>query len=164
MSFVLDQVLAANHQRSSRLYHTIDENQIGAGGLSLGGVTTYLLVYGACCRDDRIQAAEVLDGVEPGPVVDGHVPLYLGHADTDPLLAYAGARATYDRSPSPIWFVTLHGASHASEWEDDVTPYDHIAQNTTTDFWKATLDHDRRAFDRLARDATVPGLASIAHK
>jgi dienelactone hydrolase len=164
MSFVLDQVLAMNRRPGSRLFHAIDEREIGAGGLSLGGFTTYLLVYGECCRDNRIRAAEVLDGIEPGAVVDGHVPLYIGHADTDPLLPYAGARTTYDRAPSPVWLVTLHGASHASEWEDTVTPYDRIAEETTTDFWKATLDHRRHAFERLERDATVAGLSSIENK
>ena len=63
----------------------------------------------------------------------------------------------------PVWFVTLHGASHASQWEDDVTPYDQIAERTTTDFWDATLRH-RHAFASLEHDATVPGLSSIEHK
>ena len=133
MSFVLDQVLAMGHERGNLLSHSIDEHRIGAGGLSLGGITTYLLVYGDCCRDDRIKAAEVLDGAQPSVTVDGHVPLYIGH-------------------------------SHASQWEDTVTPYDQIAERTTTDFWDATLKHHARAFASLEQDATVPGLSSIERK
>ena len=89
MSFVLDHVLAMDRERGNLLSHSIDEHRIGAAGLSLGGITTYLLVYGDCCRDDRIKAAEVLDGLQPGVTVDGHVPLYLGHSDSDPTLPYA---------------------------------------------------------------------------
>ena len=164
MSFVLDQVLAMDRERGNLLSHSIDEHRIGAAGLSLGGITTYLLVYGDCCRDDRIKAAEILDGVQPGVTVDGHVPLYLGHSDADPVLPYASARSTYDRTQPPVWFVTLHGASHASQWEDDVTPYDQIAERTTTDFWDATLRRHPRTLASLEHDATVPGLSSIEHK
>jgi dienelactone hydrolase len=164
LSFVLDQVLAMDRERGSRLFHAIDERRIGASGLSLGGLTTYLFVYGDCCRDDRIDAVQVLNGIQPGVTIDGHVPFFLGHSDTDPVLPYAGARTTYDRARSPVWFVTLHGASHASQWEDDVTPYDDIAERTTTDFWDGTLRGKNRAFDRLERHATVPGLSSIEHK
>ncbi len=137
-----------------------------AGGLSLGGVTTYLLVYGACCRDQRIDAAEVLDGFQAGGAVDGHVPLLIAHSDTDPLIPYASARKSFTAAGPPVWFVTLHGASHASQWEDDVTPYDHVAEQVTIDFWDATLNRNRkqRAFTRLEQDATVPGLSSIEVK
>jgi dienelactone hydrolase len=93
MSFVLDHVLAMDRERGNLLSHSIDEHRIGAAGLSLGGITTYLLVYGDCCRDDRIKAAEILDGAQPGVTVDGHVPLYLGHSDADPVLPYAGRGA-----------------------------------------------------------------------
>ena len=97
-------------------------------------------MYGDCCRDDRIKAAEILDGAQPSVTVDGHVPLYLGHSDADPTLPYAGTRGAPTTAPQPpVWFVTLHGASHASQWEDTVTPYDQIAERTTTDFWDATL-------------------------
>lgn len=57
--------------------------------------------------------------------------------------------------------MTLHGASHASQWEDDVTEYDAIAEQITLDFWDATLRGAQKAFKRLERDADVPGLSSI---
>ena len=67
-------------------------------------------------------------------------------------------------APGPAWFGPLTGASHATQWENDVTPFDHIAETITTDFWDATLNHDAQAFARLQRDATVPGLSSIVAK
>jgi dienelactone hydrolase len=164
VSFVLDHVLALNRDPKHRLFGTIDTNRIGAGGLSLGGFTTYELLYGTCCRDHRIKAAEVLDGFHSSMSVDGHVPLLIAHSDTDPAIPYASAKVIYDAARGPVWFVTLHGASHASEWENDVTPYDHIAERLTTDFWNATLKGDSKAFAHLERDATVPGLATIVAK
>jgi dienelactone hydrolase len=164
MSFVLDQVLALSGQRGSRLYHSIDARRIGAAGLSLGGITTYLFAYGDCCRDNRVDAVEILDGINPGVTVDGHVPFFIAHSDTDPALPYSTARTAYEQAQPPAWFMTLHGAAHATQWEDDVTPYDHIAEQTTTDFWNATLKRHRHAFSDLQRDATVSGLASIEHK
>jgi len=164
VSFVLDNMLALDKQPGSRLFHAIDARRIGASGLSLGGLTTYMLVYGECCRDRRIDAAAVLDGIRPDVTIDGHVPLLIAHSDTDPTLPYSSALETFAAARAPAWFVTLHGASHASQWEDTVTPYDQIAERITVDFWDATLNGDARAFARLQRDATVPGFSSIVAK
>jgi dienelactone hydrolase len=162
--FVLDHVLALGRERGSRLFRSIDEAEIGAGGLSLGGITTYDVAYGPH-RDSRIEAVEVLDGLRPPDArIDGHVPLLVAHSDADPTIGYAAAREAYDHAAPPVWLVTLHGASHASQWEDTVTPYDRIAEHVTLDFWKATLGHQTAAFARLERDATVPGRSSIEVK
>jgi dienelactone hydrolase len=164
VSFVLDNVLALDKQRRSRLFHAIDESRIGASGLSLGGLTTYMLVYSECCRDQRIDAVAVLDGIRPDAPLDGHVPLLIAHSDTDPTIPYSSAREAFNAASAPAWLVTLHGASHASQWEDDITRFDHIAETITTDFWDATLNRESQAFARLQQDATVPGLSSIVAK
>jgi len=164
VSFVLDNVLNLDRQPGSRLFHAIDARRIGASGLSLGGLTTYMVVYGRCCRDHRIDAAAVLAGIRPDVTIDGHVQLLIAHSDTDPTLPYSSALETFAAARAPVWFVTLHGASHASQWEDTVTPYDQIAERITIDFWDATLNRDARAFTRLQHDATVLGLSSIVAK
>lgn len=164
VSFVLDRVLALDKQRGSRLSHAIDDHKIGAGGLSLGGLTTYILGYDACCRDARIDAVMVLDGIRSSGVLDGHVPLLIAHSDADPVIPYSTARAAFDDAAAPAWLVTFFGASHASQWEDTVTPYDAIAERVTTDFWNATLNHKRRSLTTLEQDATVPGLSMIEAK
>lgn len=164
VSFVLDNLLAMNKQPESRLFRAIDDRKIGAGGLSLGGLTTYFLAYDPCCRDQRVRAVEVLDGIRPDVAIDGHVPLLIAHSDTDPTLPYSSALEAFGLASPPAWLVTLHGALHASQWEDDVTPYDHIAERLTIDFWDATLDGDAGAFARMEHDATVPGRSSIATK
>lgn len=164
VSFVLDNMLALNEQPGSRLFHAIDDRRIGAGGLSLGGLTTYKLVYGQCCRDDRIDAAAVLDGIRTDDPLDGHVPLLIAHSDTDPVIPYPSANEAFAGASAPVWLMTLHGALHASQWEDDVTPFDHLAEQSTVDFWNATLNGRAQAFAQLHRHATVPGLSSIVSK
>lgn len=163
MSFVLTQVLRENGDKHSRFYRAIDRRHIGAAGLSLGGATTYMAVFDDCCRDDRFTAAMVLDGIRLGDALklDGHVPLLIAHSDTDPALPYASARAAYDAAHGPVWLVTLHGASHSTQWENDPTPYDAIGERLTVDFWNATLRRRQAAFAALQRDATVAGLSSI---
>ena len=162
MSFVIDRVLALAKDRGSQLFRAIDKKKIGASGLSLGGLTTYLLVFGESGADKRVKAVEVLDGFLPsGVVLDGHVPLLIAHSDADPAIPYSSAQDVFAGAEPPVWLVTLHGASHASQWEDDVTPYDEIAEQVTLDFWDATLRGKGEAFRRLDRDATVPDLASI---
>jgi dienelactone hydrolase len=164
VSFVLDELLALDTERGSRLFRAIDERSIGAGGLSLGGITTYALVYGNP-GDRRIKAVEVLDGLHPPDLpLDGHVPLLIAHSDTDPSIGYSSAREAFDAAKAPVWLVTLHGAPHAGQWEDDITPYDDIAEQVTRDFWEATLQRETEAFTRLERDATVPGRSSIEVK
>jgi dienelactone hydrolase len=161
--FVLSQVLQEARRKGTRLFRAIDRRHIGAAGLSLGGATTYLAVFDDCCRDPRFTAAMVLDGLRLGNALklDGHVPLLIAHSDTDPAIPYATARAAYDSAAAPVWLVTLHGASHASQWENDVTPYDAIGERLTLDFWNATLRGREAAYAALDRDATVADLSSI---
>jgi dienelactone hydrolase len=166
VSFVLTQTLRLARDPKSRLYRAVDRRHIGAAGMSLGGLTTYAVVFDSCCRDDRFTAAMVLDGIavplNGGSIrLDGHVPLLIAHSDADPLLPYGHARATYSGAAPPVWLITLHGAGHSSQWEDAATPYDALANRTTVDFWDATLGGDTRAFARLQRDATVAGMSSI---
>ena len=166
VSFVLTRVLRESRDRSSDLYRAIDRRHIGAAGLSLGGATTYNVVFDDCCRDRRFTAAMVLDGLRLGNGLrlDGHVPLLIAHSDTDPAIPYTTARAAYDDAATPVWLVTLHGASHATQWENDPTPYDVLGERLTVDFWDATLRGEKSAFTRLERDAAVAGLSSIERR
>ncbi len=166
--FVLNQVLRQSRRAGTRLSGAVDARHIGAAGLSLGGMTTYGVVFDDCCRERRFQAAMVLDGIAvhlgddtEQLRLDGHVPLLIAHSDTDPALPYTSARTTFEEAESPVWLVTLHGASHATQWENDPTPYDAIGERLTIDFWDATLRGRKAAWARLQRDATVAGLSAI---
>lgn len=166
--FVLDEVLRLAEDPASALHERIDTDRIGAGGLSLGGGTTYSAAFAECCRDDRIKAAEVLAGaVFPleGPVVlDGHIPLLIAHGDQDPAIRYDLARKAYAESTGPVWLVTLLGASHAPAFENDVTPHDAMVERFTTDFWDATIGGDPEAWSAFTRDAVAEGLSTLEQK
>lgn len=168
VSFVLDQVLALAADTSSRLHGRIDTDHIGAGGLSLGGGTTYSVVFSRCCRDPRFTAAEVLAGALfplAGEMdLDGHVPLLIAHGDADPALDHHFAEEAFARAAPPVWFVTLLGANHAPPFENDVTPYDETVERFTTDFWDATIGGDPTAWSRFDTDAAVPGLTTLQQK
>jgi predicted dienelactone hydrolase len=172
VSFVLDQVLELNEDRDSRLFRSIDERKIGAGGASWGGATTYGVAFADCCIDARITAAEVLNGIRlpvgTGPAgaidLDGHIPLLIAHSDTDPILTYAFGESAFTDAEAPVWLVTFLGASHASQWEDEDTEYDAIAEQITLDFWDATLKGEAKAFKRLEKHGTVDGLSTIEVK
>ncbi len=173
LSFVLTQLLHEARDPKRRLAGAIDPRRVGVSGLSLGGVTTYGMAFDDCCRDHRVTAAMVLDGRQVpfsaatgGTTrLDGHVPLLIAHSDTDPVLPYSLARAAYDEASAPVWLVTLHGASHASQWENDPTPFDGIGERLTVDFWDATLRGRQAALRRLAarRDRRRPQLDRVAH-
>ena len=65
---------------------------------------------------------------------------------------------------SPVWFVTLLGASHAPAFENDVTPHDAMVEQITTDFWDATIGADPDAITRFEQHAVVDGLSTLQSK
>jgi dienelactone hydrolase len=168
VSFVLDEVLRLADDPASRLHERVDVDRIGAGGLSLGGGTTYSVTFSDCCRDTRVKAAEVLAGARfplAGEMtLDGHVPLLIVHGDQDPALRHQLAVETYTIARPPVWFVTLLGGSHAPPFENDITPHDMMVEQITTDFWDATIGGDPGAIERFMDHAAVEGLSTLQSK
>jgi fermentation-respiration switch protein FrsA (DUF1100 family) len=165
VSFVLDQLIAANDDPNSPLASRIDPERIGVAGHSLGAATTYAVAIDDCCRDPRIDAAVVMAGVVlvEGGRMDYHtgLPMLLFHGDADQVLSYQFDVDTYAKLSPPKWFVTLHGGGHSPPYEDIVSPWDDVVESTSTDFWQGQLDGDAAALARLEADATVPGVSSI---
>ncbi len=157
MQFVLDRLLHGKY--ASR----IDPSRIGLAGLSLGGGTVWALIENSCCRERRVDAAIVMDGLQfgfaGGRFGPNRVPLLVFHADGDPALPYQAARDAYARAAPPKWFVTLFGVMHAQPFEDSPSPADATVEQTSTDFWRATLLGDARARGRLVTEATVAGVS-----
>jgi dienelactone hydrolase len=161
VSFVIDEILVRNAT-------TIRPDRIGAGGLSLGGATTYAVAFDDRGRDERIRAAVVLAGALI-PVggeydLDGHVPLLIIHGDHDEGLHHTLAANAFAEAAAPVWFVTLLGGGHGPPFEDPVTPYDDIVITTTADFWLGTLTGDPDALARVEADATIEGLSTLKRK
>ncbi len=168
VSFVITKMLAANDDPADALHDRIRPDRIGAGGLSLGGATTYGVTFNDCCRDDRIKAAEVLSGAQLAVGgenhLDGHVPLLIMHGDADLSLPYAMEVDGYAKATGPVWFVTLLGGSHAPPFEDWPSPHDAVDEQVTTTFWEGTLGGDPAALARLDTEAVVPGLTTLQKK
>lgn len=156
--FVIDELLA------SRYRSRIDRSRIGLAGLSLGGGTAWALVAHPCCRDPRIDAAIVMDGMQfPFAGAEfgaNRIPLLVFHADRDPALPFAAARDAYLRAAPPKWFVTIFGVLHAQPFEDSPSAADAMVERTTTDFWEAWLLDDDDARAALLPDATVDGVST----
>lgn len=168
VSFVIDRMVALAGDEAGPLFGRIDIERIGAGGLSLGGATTYAVTFNDCCRDPRVDAAEVLAGAPlavggPYNLARG-VPLLIIHGDRDVALPYQAATEAYAAATAPKWFVTLLGGTHAPPFEDATTPYDDVVERTTTDFWRGLLAGDGSARARLAAEAAMPGLTTVVHE
>ena len=167
VSFVITQLLAANADPTSPLAGSIDPSHIAAAGHSLGAMTVLGLRNG-CCEDHRISADIVLAGMElvfgshtffPPPAV----PILFVHGTRDRLVPYASGRMAFADAPAPKFFVTLPGADHVFPYLGSPTtqPPARVVVAATIDFLDRYEKGDQGALDRLTRDATLAGVATI---
>jgi predicted dienelactone hydrolase len=159
-SFVLDQVLAARD--APWLEPLIDPERIGTFGHSLGGLTTYGLVYNSCCVDERIKAAVVLSGLAGG--FDGDffegitTPLYAIHGDKDPTVPYSSGYDAYLRANPPKYFLTIIGGSPSTEEQGGTTPGQQAVAQSMIAFFDRYVRGDEGALARMRKAATVAGV------
>lgn len=109
-SFVLDRLL-------EDFAGAVDPQRVGASGLSLGGLTTYLVTYHATLRDPRIRAAATQAGLSclfERSFYDGaEVPLLILYGDSDQLLPYTrNGRRAFSNANEPKFLVRLRRGSH----------------------------------------------------
>ncbi|MCB1016515.1 MAG: hypothetical protein KDB10_15605 [Acidimicrobiales bacterium] len=164
VSAVLSEALRRNDEPGDPLAGRIDPERLAVGGLSLGGATTYLAAFDDCCRDERFDAAMVLDGLRPDPsgldLAIG-LPLLVVHADADPVAPYAPAAEAFAAAAAPTYLLTLHEDVHASPFEDAPDPADELVAEVTTAFWRHHLAGDATAASDLEAAATArPRLAT----
>lgn len=167
-TFVITQVL----DRNQALFNgAIDPDRIGAAGHSLGGMTTFGLVYAKCCSDSRIKAAIPMAGIaglsEPpfarfgvqaakNYFLGAHVPLLILHGDHDELVPYQFGVKAYAAAKPPKLFVTFrNGKHHLYVGIADPGPIAaHFA--ITTAFWDRYLKNDSTAIARLRAAVADP--------
>ncbi len=158
LTFVLDQLLR------SKWKSRIDRDRIGAAGLSLGGATIWSYVANTCCRDPRVKAAIVMDGMRldhpDGRIVANRIPLLIYHADADYSLPFAAAQDAYADAAPPKYFVTIFGAFHAEPYENTPNPADAMVADSSTRFWRAELLDDGAARTKIVEAATVPDVST----
>ena len=166
LTFTLDRVLEANTRRRSPLHQRVDPRRIGLAGLSLGGLTTYGVVFHSCCRDGRIDAAILMSailGSFPNGVYEFRtVPTLLMHGDADGL--YPQSVGAYPQLHAPKWFVTLHGGLHATPFEDDRAPSDDLVRAVTTAFWDRYLKGRRAGAARIVDAVDTSGGAATLQR
>jgi dienelactone hydrolase len=168
VSFVIDEVLAANDHPSSPLHGVVDPEAIGVVGHSLGGATTWAVSFNTATRDERIDSTVIFAGLTmpmPGGELelDSGLPLLVLHGDRDDLTVDSDL-AAYEQAASPKWFVTLLGAEHVPAFTDGESPHDELVTRTVLDFWHGTLDGDAEALEQVTADATDPALSSVQHE
>jgi predicted dienelactone hydrolase len=153
MSFVIDRLLAESKRSSGDLAGVVDPAAIGVAGHSNGGITTLGLIGNSCCRDPRIKAAAVLDGVD-SPYSSGTYdltdlpPTLWVHGTKDAAIGYDEAVRMFNEAEGPKALLSLKGADHGG-WLAADSPHFDRSVRTTVDFLRAYLEHDASARGRL---------------
>lgn len=108
VSAVIDHVLTLNDDVSSEVYRRIDQNSIGAMGLSLGGLTTALVSFHPDLKDERIKAAVMM-----APPLEAFSEQFYKSNPTVKSLVISG---TLDRVVPEAANATEVRARHANGW------------------------------------------------
>ena len=160
---MLDRVLAL-----PRLRDRIAAGHIVAAGHSLGAYTTFLLAYGACCRDPRVDAAISLAGLGYGlgGVADAtsSPPLLLVHAENDDEVPYRFSVDAFRAATGQRWLVTLVGSPglpHLRPFQAVDDPAARVVTRATLDFLALTARGRPEAAARLRADASRAGIATV---
>jgi predicted dienelactone hydrolase len=172
VSFVISQVIALSAAPTGPLSGRVDATRVGVAGHSLGAEVV-LGLLNRCCRDPRVRAAISLAGseqVNPGEPAfppDGYfvgppIPLLLVHGDADHENPYDRSVTAFAGASAPKFFETVHGGDHRSPYQDSLThPGPHVVSTVTLDFLDTYLKDQPAALSRLARDGTIPNVATL---
>jgi dienelactone hydrolase len=119
VTFLIDKMLAVSADAAHPLAHAIDEERIGALGVSLGGLTTLLATYHPRFHDPRIKAAMPIAPLASFFTADFYktrsVPLLLVHGDNDAFIDYeTNARRAFTRAGKMARLITAARGSHAA--------------------------------------------------
>ncbi len=115
--FLNSQLLALDGDPASRFFAGIDHERLGVTGLSLGGLTAYMVTFHLTLRDPRVRAAAPLAGnacfLSHGFFADTAVPLFIVQGDLDAVLPYqAHSLLAFEQANAPKWLVTIANGSH----------------------------------------------------
>ena len=116
VSFIIDTLLGWSDSAENRFAECIDHERIAAAGLSLGGLTTTLLVFHPEYRDPRVQAAVTI----AGPVAllgkdffdRPSIPFMMVAGNIDAMVDYQRNAVQFRTWVPEATLVTLQGGSH----------------------------------------------------
>ena len=165
VTYVLDQVLAMN-EPGGALEGKIATDHMGISGLSLGGATTYPLLYNSCCQDDRYVSGILMSALElpfDPDVYDysRRIPILVFAGTADAAIPYEMQQDIVAKIAGPKWSVTLIDGQHSQPFENNPAPQDQIVFDSTLDFWALTLRDDPGAADLLLADIDVEGETTV---
>jgi alpha-beta hydrolase superfamily lysophospholipase len=161
VSFVIDEMLRLDKERSSPYAGLVRRQRIAAAGHSLGGITTIGLLND-CCIDRRIDAYIPMSGIElgfPGGAFsyDRKAPLLLVHGEDDATVPYAGSLDVFDEARTPKFLLTLIDGSHV--------PFAPVQAEAIVSSMVHFLDRYLNGRDGsirlLLEDGNVPGVAEL---
>ena len=161
VSFVIDELLRLDAQRSSPYAHLLRRQRIAAAGHSLGGVTTIGLLND-CCIDRRIDAFIPMSGIEV-PFPDGafsydrKAPLLLVHGEDDGTVPYAGSLRVFDQARRPKYLLTLIDGPHVPF----AAPQAEAIVTSVVHFLDRYLNGRDGSIRLLLEDGNVSGVASL---
>jgi predicted dienelactone hydrolase len=151
VSFVLDHLIGRVSDPTDELFGLFDLERVAIAGHSLGGLTTYALVFHDCCRDNRFDVALVYAAAYLFPEGD----LELSEL---PTLYVTG---TIDETPGvelmPEFFEQMQGPAYLLTLIDEEHPaglygaprYRRPTNRATVAFLDAHLKGDATALDSI---------------
>ncbi len=165
LEFVITRMLAASAANVGPLAALIAGHRIAVSGQSDGGDTALAVAYDPRYRDPRVDAAVILSGAEI-PFVStfrigpGGPPLLATQGTADTVNLPSATAAFYDTAPAPKFLLSMAGASHLPPYTDE-QPQLSVVERVTIAFLDHYLKRSGAALTRMARAATVPGVASL---
>lgn len=162
--FVIDELLRRSTAKKDKLQGLIDGTRIGLVGKSLGALTTLRAAFLVADHESRENAVISLTGGSDGSkkfFTGITVPLLLIHGDDDHTVPYSSSVRAYESALPPKYLVTLKGEDHGGAFNGEQTDAARVVVNVTLDFLDAYVRNDPAAFERITKDATVSGVASI---
>ena len=162
-SFVLDEVIALD-ESGELIEGVIDPDMIGAGGHSLGGITTFQWVYETCCTEERVDAAIAMSGsagTADAFFTGVDTPLLVMHGDADPLVRYQNGVDAYALANSPKLFLTFTGAGHVTPFVGGDDAQAVVLNAAAVAFFDLYLKGDTGALERIEQTASDPAVATL---
>lgn len=116
VSFLIDEVLRLAGDAASPLHEGVDETRIGAAGLSMGGLVTFLAGFHPEWGDERLTVVASMAGaicILPESFYTADKPTLFLYGDGDVIAPYAGnGSGPYAKAKAPKTLITLKGGTH----------------------------------------------------
>lgn len=116
VSFLIDEMLAANTNSQHPLWGKIDPERVGATGISLGGMTSTLVGFDPKRMDTRVKAVASVAGPSmmfgPSWFAHRHLPFLMVATPTDAIVNYEDNARPILHNVSGALLLTIDNASH----------------------------------------------------